>query len=64
MTCFARGILTSQTCSVYGHRQDIPLFHQVFTCAGCGSVVDRDQNAARNKKELEHQLWVRGRKTV
>jgi putative transposase len=41
---------SSQTCSVCGHRQRITLSERSFVCLGCGSVMDRDHNAARNIK--------------
>ncbi|HHT26103.1 MAG TPA: transposase, partial [Firmicutes bacterium] len=39
---------TSQTCSQCGHRQPMPLSERLFECSGCGSVMDRDHNAACN----------------
>jgi len=39
---------TSQTCSVCGHRQQMPLSERVFDCPCCHVHLDRDLNAARN----------------
>ena len=39
---------TSTDCSQCGHRQPMPLGVRVFDCAGCGMVLNRDHNAARN----------------
>lgn len=39
---------SSQTCSVCRHRQSITLSERIFACTSCGSVMDRDHNAARN----------------
>src|SRR5215467_7699890 len=38
---------TSQTCSVCGHRQEMPLSVRVYECWHCGLVMDRDHNASR-----------------
>jgi len=38
---------TSQTCSVCGHRQEMPLSVRVYECWNCGLVMDRDHNASR-----------------
>jgi putative transposase len=44
-----RWIPTSQTCSACGHRDGPkPLGIRVWTCPVCGTVHDRDVNAARN----------------
>ena len=40
---------TSQTCSVCGHRDGPkPLSVRAWACPACGTVHDRDVNAARN----------------
>ncbi len=39
---------TSQTCSVCGHRQKMPLAERVFECPCCHLHLDRDLNAALN----------------
>src|SRR3989441_7185196 len=39
---------TSQTCSVCGHRQKMPLDVRVFDCPCCHAQLDRDLNAAKN----------------
>ena len=39
---------TSQTCSVCGHRQKMPLDVRVFACPCCHVHLDRDLNAAKN----------------
>ncbi|MFJ3334932.1 RNA-guided endonuclease InsQ/TnpB family protein [Streptomyces sp. NPDC086766] len=42
---------TSQVCSVCGHRDGPkPLSVREWTCAACGTVHDRDHNAAKNVK--------------
>jgi putative transposase len=43
---------TSQTCSVCGHRQKMPLDQRLFECPCCHAQLDRDLNAARNIKAL------------
>ena len=39
---------TSQTCSVCGHRQKMPLDVRIFDCPCCHVQLDRDLNAAKN----------------
>ena len=40
---------SSKTCSRCGHVKDeLPLSERVYRCDGCGLVLDRDRNAARN----------------
>lgn len=46
---------TSQTCSVCGHRQKMPLSERVFKCPCCGLELDRDINAALNILGLGRQ---------
>jgi putative transposase len=44
---------SSKTCSVCGNiRDDLPLSVRIWTCAGCGTVHDRDENAARNLEKF------------
>jgi putative transposase len=44
---------SSKTCSGCGWRNpSLPLRKRVFTCLGCGLVMDRDENAAVNLKHL------------
>jgi putative transposase len=39
---------TSQTCSVCGHRQPMPLSVRVYECPHCGLVIQRDYNGSKN----------------
>jgi putative transposase len=39
---------TSQTCSVCGHRQPLPLSVRVHECPLCGLVIDRDHTGSKN----------------
>ena len=44
---------SSKTCSACGWRKpSLLLSERTFTCAACGLVMDRDQNAARNLRDL------------
>lgn len=44
---------SSKTCSACGHKlDDLPLSVRVWTCPACGSVHDRDVNAAVNLKNM------------
>ncbi len=43
---------TSQTCSICGHRQKMPLDVRVFDCPCCHVQLDRDLNAAYNIRGL------------
>jgi putative transposase len=44
---------SSKTCSLCGHKLEaLPLSVRTWTCPGCGTVHDRDQNAAQNLKQL------------
>jgi putative transposase len=44
-----RFFASSKTCSVCGHKlDDLPLSVREWTCPDCGSIHDRDVNAARN----------------
>lgn len=59
--CASRGFVavnpayTSQDCSSCGHRQKMPLSERVFNCPCCGTVLDRDHNAALNILRLGMQ---------
>jgi putative transposase len=39
---------SSKQCSQCGHIQPMPLSERVFSCGGCGQVIDRDLNASLN----------------
>ena len=39
---------TSQTCSVCGHCQPMPLSVRVYECPQCGLVIHRDHNGSKN----------------
>lgn len=39
---------TTKTCHVCGKKKDMPLHERVYDCDNCGSVTDRDINAAIN----------------
>ena len=40
---------SSQLCSVCGYRfGKLPLYQRIVNCPACGSLMDRDYNAARN----------------
>lgn len=44
---------TTKTCSACGMVKDeIPLSERTYRCDGCGLVIDRDVNAARNLLSL------------
>jgi len=43
---------TSQTCSVCGHRQKMPLSERIFKCPCCHAQLARDLNAAYNIRAL------------
>lgn len=43
---------TTQICSCCGHRQKLLLHETVFECENCGSIMDRDHNAAKNVKKV------------
>jgi putative transposase len=50
---------SSKTCSGCGAiKADLPLGVRVFCCQGCGLVLDRDVNAARNLAGLAGLLTV------
>ncbi len=46
---------TSQTCSVCGHRQNMPLSVRVYECEACDTVLHRDHNASRTILGLGRQ---------
>lgn len=39
---------STQICSHCGHRQKMPLNKRVYECSDCGTIIDRDLNAAIN----------------
>ena len=43
---------SSKTCSNCGCIQDMPLSERVYSCGSCGTVLDRDLNAALNLSRL------------
>jgi putative transposase len=49
---------TSQTCSVCGHKQNMPLSVRVYDCEACETVLHRDQNASRTILGLGRQARV------
>src|SRR6266702_1073728 len=49
---------TSQTCSVCGHKQNMPLSVRVYECEACDSVLHRDHNASRTILGLGRQARV------
>jgi putative transposase len=46
---------TSRKCSGCGHLQALSLADRSYACAGCGLVMDRDLNPARNSLALGQQ---------
>ena len=51
---------TSQDCSACGMRNVVPRGARVIQCLGCGLVVCRDTNAARNIKDRAIQQYAAG----
>jgi putative transposase len=53
---------SSKRCSACGLvKGSLPLAVRTFVCQGCGLVIDRDRNAARNLAQLAHRgAWVAG----
>jgi putative transposase len=49
---------TSQTCSVCGHKQNMPLSVRVYDCAACETVLHRDWNASLTILGLGRQARV------
>jgi putative transposase len=47
---------SSQTCSGCGARTMLALWQRVYDCTGCGLVLDRDVNAARNIRDEGQRL--------
>jgi IS605 OrfB family transposase len=41
---------SSKTCSCCGHIQEMPLKERVFNCLSCSTSIERDLNAALNKR--------------
>jgi len=39
---------TSQECCICGNIQQMPLSQRIYRCSNCGTVMDRDENAAIN----------------
>ena len=39
---------TTQTCSICGNRQYMPLSERTYICSFCGNIMDRDINSAQN----------------
>jgi putative transposase len=53
---------TSQDRSGCGHRQPLTLSDRISACTGCGLVLDRDLNAARNIVRLGQQSLASAKK--
>ena len=49
---------TSQTCSVCGHKQNMPLSFRIYDCEACDCVLHRDHNASRTILGLGRQARV------
>ena len=43
---------SSKTCHVCGHKRDLTLEDRIYTCPHCGTIIDRDLNAALNLLSL------------
>lgn len=52
---------TSQTCSVCGHKQNMPLSVRVYECEACDTVLHRDHNASLTILGLGRQAPPRRR---
>ena len=51
---------SSQICSSCGNRQKIPLSTRKYRCPCCGTLIDRDLNAALNiKREAERLIGLK-----
>ena len=52
---------SSKTCSACGQRRaEMPLSVRTWTCEGCGTVHDRDENAATNIGQEADRMWRAG----
>jgi putative transposase len=49
---------TTKLMGCCGHIQSVELSEREVTCKNCGTIHDRDINAARNIKELGRRLWL------
>lgn len=49
---------TAQTCSVCGHKQNMPLSVRISDCEACEAVLHRDHNASRTILGLGRQARV------
>jgi putative transposase len=47
-----RWFASSKTCHVCGHKRDLTLEDRIYICPHCGTVIDRDLNAALNLLSL------------
>ena len=47
-----RWFASSKTCHVCGHKRDLTLKDRIYICPHCGTVIDRDLNAALNLLSL------------
>ena len=47
-----RWFASSKTCHVCGHKRDLTLKDRIYICPHCGTVIDRDINAALNLLSL------------
>lgn len=51
---------SSQLCSKCGHRKLMPLYLRTFSCANCGTHIDRDYNAAVNIEKKGMDMLQKG----
>lgn len=52
---------SSKLCHECGHRcPEMPLCVREWTCPGCGTIHDRDENAARNIGQEADRVWALG----
>ncbi|MDR6218816.1 transposase [Deinococcus soli (ex Cha et al. 2016)] len=51
---------TSQDCHLCGHREKHSLSVREFTCKGCGALLNRDVNAAKNILAWSMPSWTQG----
>jgi putative transposase len=47
-----RWFASSKTCHVCGHKHDLTLKDRIYICPHCGTIIDRDLNAALNLLSL------------